>query len=368
MEKKDSDMEIKNVKSWIIFLLLENPIKVRDLKDKLIFERKLQLKDFYYHMNGNGKKEWGLKSSKIVKEKNGILFLNLESFESIVKIIEILLRDDEIGPRMEYLFHRAFVEAFYYYQYGDSLNLFYSNLDRFLESKISLNLFSDISFYLEITERIFKFQRFDKNKLKYFTPDELKEIDKFMNKINFLDLLVEYAEKKRGNFSIEFKLAYIINVIYLSLFAEWIENEKPEALPYVHISQMTLSYKDNDYILDSIKKIYSREIDPLEKEKWEKAINIFIEKVLKKAFDNNLKTDYSLSGYDMLLDLYEGFLELFLHNFQINFLDYFQGLYYGNLDKIVDAKVFFKDEKEKKEFQEKRKQFFKNDDFFFPNF
>ncbi len=70
----------------------------------------------------------------------------------------------------------------------------------------------------------------------------------------------------------------------------------------------------------------------------------------------------------MLLDLYEGFLELFLHNFQINFSDYFQGLYYGNLDKIVDVKVFFKDEKEKKEFQEKRKQFFKNDDFFFPKF
>jgi len=113
MRNVNSNLEIKNPKSWIIYLLLNGPISINNLKDKFVFEKGLQLKDFYYHMNGYGKKELGLKSSKVIKEKNGILFLNIESLDTLVKLVEILLKDSELGSKMKYLLSRAFIEAFF---------------------------------------------------------------------------------------------------------------------------------------------------------------------------------------------------------------------------------------------------------------
>ncbi len=108
-------------------------------------------------------------------------------------------------------------------------------------------------------------------------------------------------------------------------------------------------------------------MDPLEKEKWIKAKNIFIEKVLKKAFDNNIKMDYSLSDNVLVLDLYQGVLSVFLKGFKINLNEYFLSLYYGKLDKIIKNLNIFENVEDLNKFIEKRKQFFK-DEFYYPNF
>jgi hypothetical protein len=343
MEKKDSDMEIKNVKSWIIFLLLKNPTKVRDLKDKLIFERKLQLKDFYYHMNGNGNKEWGLKSSKIIKEKNGYLFLNLETKDDLANIIELLLKDEQIGPKLDLIFKKAFVEAFFSY-YGDGLNLI-QKLERFLFSRIQ-NFHLNQAFF----ERISKLTGNDidifpdvqnsiKSLLKTITDKELKywdELNQNYNDENLLNLLFDFAVENRNYFvskskfeekqwkknNLKFQISYIIYVLNLNFKAEEIEkeyeNKKIVKGYYMHVSDFSLFSISSEEIFNN----------DLSKE----ALNIFIEKIIKKAFDKNFS--FEKIKDQKILDLLNGQVYKFLYYYKWVTNSIFSNFFMSNFVQI----------------------------------
>ncbi|MGC9123598.1 MAG: hypothetical protein ACP5IB_05980 [Thermoplasmata archaeon] len=268
MGNENLDLEIKNVKTWIIYLLLQKPMKIQNLKDKLVFERKLSFKDFYYHMNGYGNREWGLKSSNIIKEKNGYLYLNLETKDDLANIIELLLKDEQIGPKLDLIFKKAFVEAFFSY-YGDGLNL-NQKLERFLFSRIQ-NFHLNKAFF----ERISKLTGNDidlfpdiQNSLKFLLKtitdkeskywDQNDELNQNYNDENLLNLLFDFAVENRNYFvskskfeekqwkknNLKFQISYIIWVLNLNLKAEEIEkeyeNKKIVKGFYMHVSDFSL--------------------------------------------------------------------------------------------------------------------------------
>ena len=321
MRNVNSNLEIKNPKSWIIYLLLNGPISINNLKDKFVFEKGLQLKDFYYHMNGYGKKELGLKSSKVIKEKNGILFLNIESLDTLVKLVEILLKDSELGSKMKYLLSRAFIEAFFYYKYGDNLYFTLSGKYYNFIKSVFPEITSDEMH--ELDSRVFNLNILEKH---HIFQEEKEKVYNFFKDKNIIEILIEYVKKYREITSVKDQIAYILNVIFSSVLAEKIEKETKDALPYVHASDFSLAFKHISEIKETIENLEkNKELKDL----WNKTINIFLENIILRVFTDNISIDNSLSQDYKVLNLYEGSISFFIYEFDISLWNFYFGFYYS---------------------------------------
>jgi len=359
------DRKIKKVKTWIIYLLLQKPMKIQDLKDKLVFERKLRMKDFYYHLNGNGKKEWGLKSSKIIKEKNGYLYLNLKTKDDLANIIELLLKDDEIGPKLDLIFKKAFVEAFFSY-YGDGLNSI-QKLNSFLFSRIPnyhlnftfleriiklIDIGDDILIFADVKKLIFADVYNDIKFLKKHMYDEESkylgwndELNQNYNDENLINLLFDFAVENRNYFvskskfeekqgrknNLKFQISYILSVLNLNFKAYEIEKEIDNKHIvkgfYMHVSDFSL-------FSISSEEIFNNDIS-------KEVLNIFIEKIIKKAFDENFSFENIKD--QKILDLLKGQVYWFLHYYDDVIYLIFKNFYMSILIDIY--KALFKLEK-----------------------
>jgi len=308
--KEKSHNKKKEVKALIIRDILRREFSGQGLRKSEIEEDMkgfgIPKPNFEFHLYSRKKHQEGLIPKKVIKSKKGNLSLNLKSLKSLTTIIEYLENDPDYGEKVRYLLDRAFIEAFFS-EYGDMLKNNW-RLIRFLNLKLRKilvgNGYSDPSeseamwteFNREIIHRIFPRM----SNLVPETPesasldlskDEINnKVSSTLNGIDLLGYMIEFSQSLRGDDSLEFKIAYIIKAMKLSEWVNELKSKNDELLMVLKVAEITLVALDNDEIVEM------SNID-------ESMLKLFMEKVIKKAFDKNIEIDRSLRTDLSLLEL-----------------------------------------------------------------
>ena len=95
----------------------------------------------------------------------------------------------------------------------------------------------------------------------------------------------------RGNDSLEFKIAYIIKALEISEWVRELETKKDERYKLLELADVSLLFHDNDDIMDMSNT-------------REGIFRMFVERIIKKALNENVEIDRSLKTYDSILELF----------------------------------------------------------------
>jgi len=305
--KEKSHNKKKEVKALIIRDILQRELSGQDLgKSEIEKDMKdlgIPKPNFEFHLYSRKKHQDGLIPKKVIKSKKGNLSLNLNNLNSLAIIFDYLVNDPVYGEKVRYLLDRAFVEAFYS-EYGDMLVNEWK-LVKFLFSKLEIRLLNegvDPSEIKEIRSHIFneflyRISRYNKSSFSGMDHASVSwdkinpKIDHLLNKIELLSLLIEFSRSLRVDDSVQFKISYIIKAIEKSEWARELKTKNDERLELLIIPDLSLLSLDNDKIMDM-------------SDSDENTFKIFIDKVVKKVFDENVKIDKSLKPDFSVLELF----------------------------------------------------------------
>jgi len=310
--KEKSHNKKKEVKALIIRDILQRELSGQGLRkseiEKDLKDLGISRSKFEYHLYSTKKHEDGLIPKKVIKSKEGNLILNLKSLKSLTTIIDYLENDPDYGEKVRYLLDRAFKEAFFS-EYGDMLinewRLFRILIESFNiipKGPVELGLSESeleviaIEIYVQLLERIFSKSLPEHNPLLKSIPKEKAEaisIEAFetVEDIDILSFLVDFAESLRGNDSIEFKIAYIIKALEISEWVWELKAKGDERYKYLGLQDVLLVFQDTDEIMD-----LSNTTECL--------IEMFMEKVIKRALNEKVQIDRNLSTKISILDLF----------------------------------------------------------------
>jgi len=322
--KEKSHNKKKEVKAFIIRDILQRQLSGQGLRkseiEKDMKDLGIPRPNFEFHLYSRKKHQEGLITKKVIKSKKSNLILNLKNLKSLTTIIDYLENDPDYGEKVRYLLDRAFVEAFFS-EYGDMLVNNW-RLVRFLNLKLRKilvgNGYSDSSeleamwteFNRELTRRIFPrmsdlVPETKESASLDLSKDEINnKVSSTLNGIDLLGYLIEFSQSLRGNDSPEFKIAYIIKALKLSERVNELKSKRHEMFKLLKIGEITLLALDNDEIMEM------SNIDA-------SMFRLFMEKVIKKAFDENIEIDRSLRTDLSLLELLP-FKELKIINYSVN--------------------------------------------------
>jgi len=322
--KEKSHNKKKEVKALIIRDILQRELSDQGLRKSEIEEDMKGLgvpkPNFEFHLYSRKKHQEGLIPKKVIKSKKGNLSLNLKSLESLAIIIDYLENDREYGERIRYLLDRAFKEA-YYSEYGDMLinewrlfRVLIESLDKIPEDPVVLSLSESelevmaIEILVQLLERIFSKSLPEHNPLLKSMPKEKAEaivIKAFetVEDIDILSFLVDFAESLRGNDSLEFKIAYIIKALEISEWVWELKTKGDERYKYLGLQDVSLVFQDTDEIMDLSNTA-------------ESLIEMFMEKVIKRALNEEVQIDRNLSTEISILYLFMP-EDLFLEYYKI---------------------------------------------------
>ena len=310
--KEKSHNKKKEVKALIIRDILQRQLSGQGLRKSEIEKDMKGLgiprPNFEFHLYSKKKHQEGLIPKKVIKSKEGNLYLNLKSLKSLTTIIDYLENDPDYGEKVRYLLDRAFKEAFYS-EYGDMLinewRLFRILIESFNiipKGPVELGLSESelevmaIEIYVQLLERIFSKSLPEHNPLFKSMPKEKAEaifIKAFetVEDIDILSFLVDFAESLRGNDSLEFKIAYIIKALEISEWVWELKTKGDERYKYLGLQDVSLVFQDTDEIMDLSNTT-------------ESLIEMFMEKVIKRALNEKVQIDRNLSTKISILDLF----------------------------------------------------------------
>ena len=247
--------------------------------------------NFEYHLYSKSKKEYGLIPKGIIKSRKGKLSLNWKNFKGLVNMIEYLENDPKYGNRVSFLIKRAFKEAFFS-EYGDML-LNEWKLFPFLHRRIDFSKYSDSGESIKVHEciinRIYPELHGSPNVKIPGINDDI--INAMIDKIDLLDILVEFAESIRGDDSLEFKIAYILKAVDISEWIREMKSRDDQRLKFLGVSDIVLVYQDKEDIMD---------MSNLK----ENTFRIFMDKVIRRALNEDNEIDMSLKNNITILDLF----------------------------------------------------------------
>jgi len=296
--KEKSHNKKKEVKALIIRDILRRELSGQGLRKSEIEEDMKDLgipkPNFEFHLYSRKKHQEGLITKKVIKSKKGNLSLNLKSLKSLAIIFEYLENDPYYGESISYLLDRAFKEAFYS-EYGDSLTNVW-RLRRFLREKYKFGYDIECVVEDELNRRIYDVHSIELVQPFPDLPQDkvegiLKKIDAVLSGQDLLGLLVGFAESLRRDYSIEFKIAYIIKALEIAERIRELETKKDERLKYLELANVSLLFHDNDEIMD------------LSNTK-EGIFRMFVERIIRKALNENVSMDRSLKTDDSVLELF----------------------------------------------------------------
>jgi hypothetical protein len=117
------------------------------------------------------------------------------------------------------------------------------------------------------------------------------KVDHLLNEIDLLSLLIEFSRSLGVDDSVQFKISYIIKAIEKSEWVRKLKTKNDERLKLLKIPDLSLLSLDNEKIMDMSNSD-------------ENTFRIFIDKVVKKVFDENAKIDKSLKPDVSVLELF----------------------------------------------------------------
>jgi len=310
--KGKSHNKKKEVKALIIRDILRRELSGQDLRkseiEKDMKDLGIPKPNFEFHLYSRKKHQEGLITKKVIKSKKGDLTLNLKNLKSLATIIDYLENDPDYGERIRYLLDRAFKEAFFS-EYGDMLInewrlvrllLIDPGLipigtaeSDILESEYEL-MASEI--YRQLFQRIFSVPSPLSNPLLKDMPKEvadavMESVNEILNGKDILSFLVDFAKSLRGNDSLEFKIAYIIKALEISEWVRKLKTKGDERYKYLGLQDVSLVFQDTDEIMDLSNTA-------------ESLIEMFMEKVIKRALNEKVQIDRNLSTKISILDLF----------------------------------------------------------------
>lgn len=295
----------KEVKALIIRNILIREFSGLDLEkseiEEVLEHHGISIPNFEFHLYSRKKHKEGLIPKGVIKSKNGNLIPNLKTLRSIATIVEYMENDPDYGERISYLLDRAFKEAFYS-EYGDMLInewRLYRLLDKELDKLQEKYKFGDhihLEAHYELYNRIFSIRLFEPGQTLHVLPQDiveglLKGIDAVLSEFDLLGLLVEFAGSLRGDPSPEFKIAYIIKALEISEWVRELETKKDERYKLLELADVSLLFHDNDDVMD-LSNIR------------EGIFRMFVERIIRKALNENVSMDRSLKTNDSVLELF----------------------------------------------------------------
>lgn len=255
-----------------------------------------------FHLYSKKKNEEGLISKRIVSSNRGILRLDLKRGNAVAKMIGYLENEPKIGPRVRYFFEKAFIEAFLS-NYGDR---FWVRLDlyQYLERRSIRTrelLKNGSKYFEEMNIRIGELERLFK---EHGSLGITYAADRGKSQEELISILVNFVKTVKGDTDVPFLLGYILNVIEISRLAENTEGEWEK----VNKSELFLRQENATKFLMSNKD--KKEIRTFPSKASSASLEIFINKVLRKAIKGSPEEENYSAENDNLLSLYSGRIAL----------------------------------------------------------